>query len=96
MNIIGTCSLSTDGEFAPLNEILMFVDGSMELTQCIDVVLSLDDTFEPQLLLNNIFVMTMMFHGESSTLTLGQLLTSEDSCKFWSNASVIAMQFHVF
>ena len=43
----------------------------MELTQCIGVELPLDNSSEPDALLSNIFSVTTVFQGESSTVTLG-------------------------
>lgn len=61
-------------EFAALNETLTFPDGTMELTQCIEVELLLDNVSEPQMLLSDIFTATATFQGKSSDVTLGQVI----------------------
>jgi hypothetical protein len=58
---------------------LVFPDGTMELTQCIDVELLLDNVSEPDMLLSDIFAVTVIFQGESAAMTLGQVFTFDSA-----------------
>ena len=53
---------------------LSFIAGSTLLTQCVSAVLILDNNIEPPSLLNDIFAVNATFLGETSLVTLGQLL----------------------
>ena len=62
-----------DGEFTPLNELIIFEEGTIELTQCIDVGLMPDSISEPPMLLMDMLAANATFQGETSVIMLGDV-----------------------
>ena len=58
---------------------IVFEEGTADLTQCIDVGLMLDTISELPMLLTNMVTANATFHGERSVLMLGEVFAVDNN-----------------
>lgn len=68
--------------FEDLDETLTFIDGSADLIQCfVGLEVARDNVIRPTMMLNDVFVVTTTFRGQTSTFEAGQIVLTDSTGK---------------